>query len=156
MNYNQLYLLTEQIPIIKWELKQEFKEVSGLNCQKATGSFRGRNYIAWFTEDIPSNLGPWKLNGLPGLILEAADDQGIFSYRATKIKLDEDDAIIIDIPDTKDAITLKEFVTKIVPEKREELNGKMQAKLDRSIIIESVTIDRSGDKELVYEWETED
>lgn len=153
--FEQLYLLTEQIPVIKWDLKQEYKEVSGLNCQKAIGSFRGRNYIAWFTDDIPVNLGPWKLNGLPGLILEAEDNQGIFSYRATKIKLDEDEAIKIDIPDIRDAVTLKKFITEIIPEKREERDSKFQAKLDRSIVIESVTVDRSGEKEKEYEWETD-
>ncbi|MEM6516789.1 MAG: GLPGLI family protein [Bacteroidota bacterium] len=72
--FGKYYFLKENIPSIPWDIKQEYKTVSGLNCQKAAGSFRGRTYIVWFTEDIPINLGPWKLGGLPGLILEAEDD----------------------------------------------------------------------------------
>ena len=39
-------------------------------CHLATCEFRGRKWQAWYS-DIPYSLGPWKLNGLPGLILEA-------------------------------------------------------------------------------------
>ena len=154
--FKKYYILTENIPSISWDIKQEYKTVSGLNCQKAVGSFRGRNYIVWFTEDIPINLGPWKLNGLPGLILEAEDDKGIFFYRATKVKLDSD-IPPIDLPKMDDAISLKEFVTEIEPKKFEESNKRLQAKMDRSITLDtSLGIDRSSFKELVYEWESED
>jgi len=44
-------------------------------CQKAEGDFRGRHYIAWFSNKILIPDGPWKLCGLPGLILEAYDEK---------------------------------------------------------------------------------
>lgn len=58
---------------IVWNITPESKKISGYKCQKATGRFRGRDYIAWFTRDIPSECGPWKFNGLPGLILEVVE-----------------------------------------------------------------------------------
>jgi GLPGLI family protein len=68
------FIYEEFLPQIKWKLVNETKQISKFNCQKATTTFRGRNYIAWFTTEIPISMGPWKFNGLPGLILELYDD----------------------------------------------------------------------------------
>jgi hypothetical protein len=73
--------------IISWELLNETKNISSFNCQKARGNFRGRTYTVWFTNEIPVSLGPWKLNGLPGLILEATDSLNQFQFFAEKIDL---------------------------------------------------------------------
>ena len=58
---------------IQWKLTNERKEIGIYTVHKATAAFRGRNYTAWFTTQIPLPYGPWKLSGLPGLILEAYD-----------------------------------------------------------------------------------
>lgn len=60
---------------IDWKLGSETKTFGDLTCHKATGAFRGKNYTAWYTDAIPLPYGPWKLQGLPGLILEAYDDK---------------------------------------------------------------------------------
>ena len=73
--------------IISWELLNETKNINSFHCQKARGHFRGRTYTVWFTNDIPVSLGPWKLNGLPGLILEATDSLNQFQYFAEKVEL---------------------------------------------------------------------
>ncbi|MEO7531474.1 MAG: GLPGLI family protein [Sediminibacterium sp.] len=67
------YSIEEKIPVIDWVIIQETKVIKGFPCQKATCKFRGRNYEAWFCSQIPYSNGPWKLGGLPGLILEAYD-----------------------------------------------------------------------------------
>lgn len=38
-----------------WTLHDEYREILGHRCQKATVSFRGRDWIAWFTTEIAAN-----------------------------------------------------------------------------------------------------
>ena len=66
---------------IPWDIAEETKMIGIYKVQKATAHFRGRDYTAWFTPQIPLPYGPWKLVGLPGLILEAYDtDKEIYWY----------------------------------------------------------------------------
>lgn len=80
------FLYTEPEPEIEWILRPETKDVIGYNCNRATCTFRGRNYEAWYTNEIPTSLGPWKFRGLPGLILSVKDDSGIISFEATGLR----------------------------------------------------------------------
>ncbi|MUP44698.1 GLPGLI family protein [Gramella sp. BOM4] len=66
---------------IAWEIQPENKEMSGFSVQKATGTFAGRNYIAWFAPELPFPDGPYKFSGLPGLILKISDLQGHYEFR---------------------------------------------------------------------------
>lgn len=47
--------------------------ILGYRCSLATAAYKGRTWYAWYAEDIPLDAGPWKLGGLPGLILRAYD-----------------------------------------------------------------------------------
>ncbi|MDX1720365.1 MAG: GLPGLI family protein, partial [Salegentibacter mishustinae] len=70
---NDRFFYTEELDQFKWEILAETKSIKDFKVQKAKTSFRGRNYIAWFTPEVPISEGPYKFNGLPGLILEIAD-----------------------------------------------------------------------------------
>lgn len=67
------YLIEDAMPAIDWKISSDTATYGGLHCQKATAHFKGRDYTAWFCPDIPLHVGPWKLNGLPGVIVEAYD-----------------------------------------------------------------------------------
>lgn len=69
------YLIEEPLPIFNWKIETDTASFGGFVCQKATAYYKGRNWIAWFASDLPFSTGPWKLNGLPGLILRAYDDK---------------------------------------------------------------------------------
>lgn len=76
-----VYYIKDSVIKINWEISNETKKIGKFNCIKATANFRGRYYSAWFTLEIPVPYGPWKLDGLPGLILEAYDnDKFVFWY----------------------------------------------------------------------------
>ena len=68
-----IYLMDETLPVINWKITADTASFGTLHCQKATTVFKGRNYEAWFCPALPFRSGPWKLNGLPGLIVEASD-----------------------------------------------------------------------------------
>jgi len=67
------YLMQGVLPIIDWKITGDTASFGGLLCQQATAHFKGRFYTAWFCPGLPIHTGPWKLNGLPGLIVEAYD-----------------------------------------------------------------------------------
>ena len=67
------YLYEDTIELINWDLKADKKLIGKINCQKATAKYKGRDWVAWFSQEIPFESGPWKLYGLPGLIIEAYD-----------------------------------------------------------------------------------
>lgn len=81
------FVYTEEMPNFQWQLKPaEKKVIGGYTCSLAVGNYAGRTYQAWFTTEIPVSTGPWKLGGLPGLILEAEDTEGEYIYTCTRIQ----------------------------------------------------------------------
>lgn len=69
-----VYKYEESQPTMSWKLHPETDSVFNYKCQKATVNLFGRNYIAWYTIDIPARANLWKFDGLPGLILKVYDE----------------------------------------------------------------------------------
>jgi len=80
------YQYQEEIPNLKWEMKNDTSTVLSYLCQKAITTFRGRTYEAWYTTEIPINNGPWKFGGLPGLILKVSDRKQYFLFECIGIE----------------------------------------------------------------------
>ena len=76
----------EPISKMKWKMLGKDSVIAGYPCQLAETNFRGRTWKAWFTLDIPIPNGPWKLGGLPGLILKATDHTGWFDFDCAGIQ----------------------------------------------------------------------
>ena len=68
----------EPISEVAWMLTEDTVTVSGYLCQQATATFRGVEWQVYYTEEIPSSAGPWRLRGLPGLIVRAESEAHTF------------------------------------------------------------------------------
>jgi GLPGLI family protein len=80
------YQYSENMPMQTWEIAEDTLIVAEYLCQKATCTFRGRNFTAWFTMDIPVQNGPWKFSGLPGLILKVYDNDRLYEFECIKVE----------------------------------------------------------------------
>lgn len=77
----------QKIKLFDWNIINEVKEIEGYKAQKAITNFAGRQYTAWFTFEIPISEGPYKFNGLPGLILEIYDSKKDYVFEITGLEL---------------------------------------------------------------------
>ena len=115
--FSGLYYYTDKYLSPKWEVFKDKKTIMGYMCQRAESSYFGRKWTAWFTTEIPVDSGPWKLTGLPGLILEASDEDGDFGFIA----------VSIEPPAEEDVISMKDslMLTKVTKDALFKLQKKI-------------------------------
>ncbi len=87
------FLVEELIPELQWTLTDDTKEILGYKCKSAKCSFRGREYSAYYTDEIPVADGPWKFGGLPGFIMEVCDADNHYSFTCVGINSKADRTI---------------------------------------------------------------
>lgn len=83
------YTYPEPIPN-SWKITSETLKIGAYPCQKAEIQYGGRQWYAWFTQEIPLPEGPYKFGGLPGLIVKMEDSKGDYSFdlmESKKLKL---------------------------------------------------------------------
>ncbi|WP_181458926.1 GLPGLI family protein [Porphyromonas cangingivalis] len=73
--FGNRYIYEEPANDMRWKLVPGDTIISNYKCKKATLTYRGRSYVAWYTEEIDMPYGPYKFNGLPGLLMRLRDDQ---------------------------------------------------------------------------------
>ncbi len=125
------YIVKRGLHKIGWKITDKTKNIGSFDCQLAIGKFRGRTYNAWFTTKIPIKSGPWKLYGLPGLIIEATDSLRQVQFLMKSIKTVNN--LKISEPTKADKeITFEEYVSK-KKNLTKELVKKINSKLPREI-----------------------
>ena len=68
-----------------WTLVPTTATVAGYACQRATTSYGGRQWEAWFTRAVPVSDGPYKFYGLPGLIVKVSDTRQHYVFELTQL-----------------------------------------------------------------------
>lgn len=87
----------ESMPTLDWQLQEGDTIIAEHTCYKAMVLHRGQTWTVWYAPDITVSDGPWKLCGLPGLILQATTTDGNFSFICTGIQHGRDAEIIFDM-----------------------------------------------------------
>lgn len=81
-----LYVVKENFPILKWDIKQETKKIGDVECQLATLTYKGRNWEAWFSTKYTVTFGPYIFSGLPGIIVELSDIKKNYIFKLSRIR----------------------------------------------------------------------
>src|SRR5690625_217000 len=151
---------TQQIndtpPSLNWHITDESKEIGGYIAIKAEVTFRGRDFEAWFTPEIPISAGPWKLHGLPGMILEVNDKEGQYSWYARNIKYpaEFDSEILVVNPDEIDEeLSLQEALKQHLENQAREDRLRQARASQQGYKIKTMYSGRESWLERVYEWE---
>jgi GLPGLI family protein len=127
----EIDIIRENRKIWKWKILSNTKKIGNFICQKATTTFRGSKFTAWFTHEIPVPFGPWKAKDLPGLILELYDSKEIihiFTEKITIFKNNNKNCILLfDEIVVKKGITIKNYLKK-EQKKLQEYVNKLNSK----------------------------
>ena len=155
-----MYIFADDKPKIEWKIENEEKIILGYKCKKAIGDFRGRQYVVWFTQQIPISLGPWNIDGLPGLILSAADKDGVFKYEAIQILKDSNlkiPKVVSDFVNNYDLKNIKKYKDFVLKENvmLKEMQEQGRANLPKDIVLTDAPSPRELMREFSFEWETE-
>jgi GLPGLI family protein len=87
---DDILLIKDKLPEVKWNLTDETKRIGEFNCKKATAKLEsGENFeydekiVAWYSTDIVrQSISLEKFNGLPGVIVK-------LKYKHTEYLLNE-------------------------------------------------------------------
>ncbi len=101
---------SEPLAEMVWKVGDSVKTVLGYECVMAETDYHGRHWTVWFTLDIPIQDGPWKLCGLPGLILEAYESTGQHQFIATGIQSSNQEIVPIYNPKKYDKMNRKDML----------------------------------------------
>jgi GLPGLI family protein len=105
------YFIKEPLPQFNWKLTGNTKTILNYVCQEATVSFRGRNYAAYFTANIPFKVAPLKFQGLPGVVLALSTDDRKIDIQAKSLTIENfTGAIGNPFTEVKETITWVTFV----------------------------------------------
>lgn len=110
----------------KWKITDSKRNIAGYNCRKAVWKVNDSTRIyAWFSQELQTSTGPETFNGLPGVILGLATEDGGVVYFAKKVEIVKPDPTTLVPAKTKSKIyTGKELRTKIEKEYGKEKWGK--------------------------------
>jgi GLPGLI family protein len=154
---SERYIVRDTSINIEWTIdKKVTKKIQNYKCYKAITNFRGRNYVAFFSEDIPIPFGPFKFKGLPGLILEMYNLEDDITHRWTVTRINSDQNVKIPNISEFEESSMNAYQMYLMNEKIQNIqNERSNSRLPKGTTLAKTTrVNLSIEK--TFEWETDD
>ena len=154
----KLYYVQDTFSRPFWNYMDSTRIIHDQLCFMATTTFRGRNYTAWYSSALEVPFGPWKLVGLPGLILEVFTETGELGFSADSINLAQQ--VTIEMPPVKNMIDLYDSWAPYLSERMKTIN-KVQKDRDERLLpdgtyfVEFIVPKYHSSLEILGDWEGE-
>ena len=120
---------------INWKISSEKEKIGEWNAQKAEADFAGRHWVAWFSTEIPIQDGPYKFQGLPGLIVKIEDKKGSHKLELKGIKNIQGDLDINVFEAREIAVNSKQFHKVIKDYENDPTKGIRQMQMGGATIV---------------------
>jgi len=142
--------LNEDIEKPQWEIQDSIINILGYDCVMASSQYRGRRWTAFFSPEIAIPEGPWKLIGLPGIILKAYDNKKEYCYDAVEINTDKPG--LVEYYNYRDRLIIKDRIKGLIHRysaQKSNIKEKIQAAYGISNM--AVRTDSTQDKRYDFE-----
>lgn len=106
---------------LKWQILNDTLTINSYKCNKATTNYSGREYIAWFTKEIPISNGPYKFTGLPGLIIKIYDTKNQHLFKLNSFTKKSVPIILYNQLNTRQNVTKKQYYDAIKKYKKDPM-----------------------------------
>ncbi len=138
-------IIKDKLQMPQWEiLNDSTKKIGNYNCTMAKGHLCGRDFVVWFSPDIPVVCGPWKLWGLPGLIVDARSQDGVLEIQLLSLSSEHIDLVE---PVVSKTVTLEEckvLLKKSMERTIRSMNSDFKSReLDFDATIDALMVDKS-------------
>lgn len=111
--FEKQFFISDSLPEITWKIKDDFREIAGFNCRRATTIlFDSVFVVAFYTDEILLPDGPENFCGLPGMIMGLVINRLHTTWYATKVELQFDERRIV-TPQGGNPVNNKEFNTQL-------------------------------------------
>lgn len=85
--FEKTFLIEDSLRNAKWKIKNDFRDIAGFHCRRATTIIMDSVFVvAFYTDEITVPGGPESFSGLPGMILGLVINRVHTSWYATKVE----------------------------------------------------------------------
>ena len=116
--FEKTFLIEDSLRNARWKITNDFREIAGFNCRRATTIIMDSVFVvAFYTDEIMIPGGPESFNGLPGMILGLVINRLHSTWYATKVETNSVDEKEITPPQKGNKATkaeLKEALKKLM------------------------------------------